>query len=198
MADDYMDAMHDCDECGGKRWAGHPHVCPAPMKPMNIYELHEKMTGHLFPAYSNTDERFLALALCGEAGEMGELMDAEPFDIEDARDEVADCRVYLELLAKCFGIEGDKLVFDRGRVGYIKPSTLILRLCTQTGLLANLIKKRWRDGAANADACRQKIIEIRVCIEQIAWWLGIEGSKLDQRVEQKLIKVVEKHKERLT
>ncbi len=24
---------------------------------MNLYELHERMTGHLFPAYSNTDER---------------------------------------------------------------------------------------------------------------------------------------------
>lgn len=37
---------------------------------MNLYEMHEKLTGHLFPAYSNTDERFLALALCGEAGEL--------------------------------------------------------------------------------------------------------------------------------
>jgi len=26
---------------------------------MNIFELHERMTGHLFPAYSNTDERSL-------------------------------------------------------------------------------------------------------------------------------------------
>jgi hypothetical protein len=23
---------------------------------MNLYEIHEKMTGHLFPAYSNTDD----------------------------------------------------------------------------------------------------------------------------------------------
>lgn len=28
---------------------------------------------------------------------------------DDIRDEIADIRVYLELLAKCFGIEGDKL-----------------------------------------------------------------------------------------
>lgn len=80
---------------------------------MNIYELHEKMTGHLFPAYSSTDERFLALALCGEAGELANLIkkrwrDGNPF-VEECRDEIADIRVYLELLAKCFGIEGDKL-----------------------------------------------------------------------------------------
>lgn len=28
---------------------------------------------------------------------------------EEIKDEIADIRVYLELLAKCFGIEGDKL-----------------------------------------------------------------------------------------
>ena len=80
---------------------------------MNLYELHEKMTGHLFPAYSNTDERFLALALCGEAGELANMIKKRWRDgadlSEQIRDEIADIRVYLELLAKCFGIEGDKL-----------------------------------------------------------------------------------------
>lgn len=80
---------------------------------MDLYELHEKMTGHLFPAYSNTDERFLALALCGEAGELANYIKKRWRDkadlTEEIRDEIADIRVYLELLAKCFGIEGDKL-----------------------------------------------------------------------------------------
>jgi hypothetical protein len=35
---------------------------------MNIFELHEKLTAPLFPSYSSQDERFLALALCGEVG----------------------------------------------------------------------------------------------------------------------------------
>lgn len=99
---------------------------------MNIYELHEKMTGHLFPAYSNTDERFLALAICGEAGE-----------------------------------------------------------------LANYIKKRWRDGADLTEEIRDEIADIRVYLELIAKCFGVEGDKLDARVEQKLLKVVEKHKARL-
>jgi NTP pyrophosphatase (non-canonical NTP hydrolase) len=99
---------------------------------MDLYELHQKMTGHLFPAYSNTDERFLALALCGEAGE-----------------------------------------------------------------LANFIKKRWRDGADLTDEIRDEIADIRVYLELLAKCFGIEGAKLDQRVEQKLLKVVEKHKARL-
>jgi NTP pyrophosphatase (non-canonical NTP hydrolase) len=99
---------------------------------MKILELHERMTAHLFVPYSNTDERFLALALCGEAGE-----------------------------------------------------------------LANLIKKRWRDGADLQEEVRDEIADIRVYLELLAKCFGIEGGKLDQRVQQKLAKVVEKHKARL-
>lgn len=80
---------------------------------MNIYELHEKMTAHLFPSYSSQDERFLALGLCGEAGELANFIKKRWRDNadyqEEIRDEIADIRVYLELLAKRFGIEGEKL-----------------------------------------------------------------------------------------
>src|SRR5216684_6870836 len=99
---------------------------------MDLYALHEKMTSHLFPVYSNEDERFLALALCGEAGE-----------------------------------------------------------------LANMIKKRWRDGVDLSEEIRDEIADCRVYLELVAKCFGIEGAKLDVRVEQKLIKVVEKHKARL-
>jgi NTP pyrophosphatase (non-canonical NTP hydrolase) len=100
---------------------------------MDLYELHEKMTSHLFPSYSNMDERFLALALCGEAGE-----------------------------------------------------------------LANLIKKRWRDGADLTEEIRDEIADIRVYLELLAKCFDIEGAKLDRQVESKLLKVVEKHRGRLT
>ena len=96
---------------------------------MNIFELHQKMTAHLFPTYSSTDERFLALGLCGEAGE-----------------------------------------------------------------LANMIKKRWRDGVDLSDEICEEIADVRVYLELLAKCFGIEGEKLDAAVEAKLIKVVEKHK----
>jgi NTP pyrophosphatase (non-canonical NTP hydrolase) len=80
---------------------------------MNLYEIHENMTAHLFPAYSNTDERFLALALCGEVGELANMIKKRWRDgadlTEEIRDEIADARIYLELLAKCFDLEGAKL-----------------------------------------------------------------------------------------
>jgi len=80
---------------------------------MNIYELHEAMTKHLFPAYSSTDEHFLALALAGEVGELCNMIKKrwrDNVDLSaDIREEIADIRVYLELLAKCFDIEGEKL-----------------------------------------------------------------------------------------
>lgn len=80
---------------------------------MNLYDLHKQMTKHLFPAWSSTDERFLALGLCGEAGELANMIKKRWRDgvdlTEDIKDEIADVRVYLELLAKCFDIEGSKL-----------------------------------------------------------------------------------------
>lgn len=99
---------------------------------IDLFAMHEKMTGHLFPAYSNTDERFLALAICGETGE-----------------------------------------------------------------LANMIKKRWRDGVDLSEEIRDEIADIRVYLELLAKCFGIEGEKLDARVEQKLLKVVAKHQARL-
>lgn len=84
-----------------------------PLSSINIFAMHERFTGALFPAYSNQDERFLSLALCGEAGELANIIKKRWRDgvdmTEEARNEIADIRVYLELLAKCFGIEGDKL-----------------------------------------------------------------------------------------
>lgn len=81
--------------------------------PIDMFKMHEQMTGKLFPAYSSTDERFLALALCGETGELANMIKKRWRDgvdlSEQIKDELADIRVYLELLAKCFGIEGAKL-----------------------------------------------------------------------------------------
>src|SRR6266403_824600 len=80
---------------------------------MNLYELHHKMTAHLFQAFSNTDERFLTLALCGEAGELANMIKKrwrDNVDLgEEIRDEIADIRISLEMIAEIFLIPGNKL-----------------------------------------------------------------------------------------
>lgn len=65
---------------------------------------------------TESDPYFLALALCGETGELANILkkkwrgdSGDRVAVAVIRDEIADIRVYLELLAKFYGIEGDKL-----------------------------------------------------------------------------------------
>ena len=75
---------------------------------MDILALHEKMTKHLFPAFSSSDERFLALALCGETGELANMVKKRWRDnadlYEECCNELVDIRVYTELLIHCFNM----------------------------------------------------------------------------------------------
>lgn len=109
---------------------------------MNLFELHERMTKHLFPAYTSEDERFLSLALCGETAELLELS---------------------------------------------------IKLVTRSGIIANLIKKRWRDDADLSEEIKDEIADCRVYLELLAKCFDIEGEKLDERVRQKLEKVRQRH-----
>lgn len=88
---------------------------------MNILQIRDACVDRL-PAdvrqrYIDTeaDVGFLALALCGEVGELANLIKKELRDKvrheEAIRDELADIRVYLELLARCYGIPGDELTW---------------------------------------------------------------------------------------
>lgn len=80
---------------------------------MNILEMHEKYISGVYGSEFSTNEVFLALALCGEAGELANMIKKRWRDGVDLtpeiREEIADVRVYLELIAKVFGIEGEKL-----------------------------------------------------------------------------------------
>jgi NTP pyrophosphatase (non-canonical NTP hydrolase) len=83
-----------------------------------ILDYRKTIIGQLPDSYRATseDERFLALALCGEAGELGNLIkkrwrdgDTGPDHVEEIRDEIADVRIYLELLARLFDVDGDRM-----------------------------------------------------------------------------------------
>src|SRR5438270_5560491 len=55
---------------------------------------------------------FLALAICGEAGELANLVKkswrGDPVDPNDIRDEIADIRIYLEHLARHLDLDLDR------------------------------------------------------------------------------------------
>jgi len=172
---------------------------------MDLFELHHKMTSHLFPAFSNHDERFLTLALCGEAGELANMIKKrwrDGVDLkEEIRDELADIRVYLELIAKCFDIEGDKLDNLVRQTFYIESHAddeyfVALALCHRVGKLAGIIETRWIAPDSNGlmrGAAQTDIVNIRIYLEIIAKIFDVDGTKLDFRVENKLAKVIQKH-----
>jgi NTP pyrophosphatase (non-canonical NTP hydrolase) len=55
--------------------------------------------------------RFLALAICGEAGELANLIKkswrGDEISMDEVRDEIADIRIYLEHLSRCLNIDID-------------------------------------------------------------------------------------------
>lgn len=66
-----------------------------------------------WPAYSEEDQRFLALALAGEVGELCNIVkklwrgDDIPFAPALLEEELADCQIYLHLLALAFDVDLD-------------------------------------------------------------------------------------------
>lgn len=75
-----------------------------------VWAIHNRVV-KAWPVGSPEDQRFIALALVGEAGEMANLVKKDwrgdrPLDAEFA-EELADIRIYLELLARVSGIDLD-------------------------------------------------------------------------------------------
>lgn len=75
--------------------------------------IHEQVVKRWEP-WSQEDQRFLTLALAGEVGELANLVkklwrgDGIPFAPALIQDELADIRIYLELLALSFDVDLDE------------------------------------------------------------------------------------------
>jgi len=169
---------------------------------MDLFELHHKMTAHLFPAFSCHDERFLALALYGEAGKLANMIKKcwrDNVDLgEDIKNEITDIRIYLELMAKCFNIEGAKLDDLISKIFVVETHDdderfIALALCNRVGRLGSIIETRWISNETNGlmhGAAQTEILYIRIYLEMMAKLFDIDGVKLNHRVEQKLAKMI--------
>lgn len=80
---------------------------------IDILKMHAERVKGMFAPFSVHDERYITLCLCGEAGELANLIKkrwrGDKVSIESIRDEIADIRVFVELIAACFDIAGPKL-----------------------------------------------------------------------------------------
>jgi len=172
---------------------------------VNLFDVHQKI-----PAFSSTDERFLTLAIAGEAGRLANMVKKRWMDKtegrlsdlgEEIRDEIADIRIYLELIAACFDIGGDKLDRLVQQTFVVESHAddgnfIALALCNRVGRLGDVIETRWVVNETNGllrGAAQTAIVNVRIYLEMIAKLFLIEGKKLDQRVEQKLAKILQKH-----
>jgi NTP pyrophosphatase (non-canonical NTP hydrolase) len=73
--------------------------------------LHARIVCDKWRTYSPEDKRFLSLALCGETGELANLIKkdwrGDQIEREQIASELADIRIYLELLADAYTLDLD-------------------------------------------------------------------------------------------
>jgi NTP pyrophosphatase (non-canonical NTP hydrolase) len=79
--------------------------------------IHAEFLGGRWPVNSNEDKRFLALALCGEAGELANMVKklwrGDKIPLIDIWKELADVRIYLELLVVAFDCNLDATCIEK-------------------------------------------------------------------------------------
>ena len=123
------------------------------------------------------DRRFLALALCGEAGELANLVkkewrgDIDPKYGEKVRDELGDVYAYLILNAMAHG----GIV---GRSEYngplVEARLAALSLCASVGKLADLIEAEWKWGDDIGPRISHAIFAVRVRLACVAKVYGLD------------------------
>jgi NTP pyrophosphatase (non-canonical NTP hydrolase) len=64
---------------------------------------------------------------------------------------------------------------------------------SEAGELANIVKKRWRDGVDMTAEAREEIADIRVYLALIAKCFGLDEQGINDEVARKLRKVAERH-----
>ena len=174
---------------------------------VNIFELHQRMTAHLFPSYANEDLSFLTIAISGEIGELANMVKKRWRDsvslVEEIRDEIADIRVYLELIAKCFNAEGEKLNellmlnVPEVDIDFSDERLVTLALFRDVGKLADYTLWIAAGIAPKDERAIPLLGSLRYSLEAMATIYEIEGDMLDERVQMKLEKVVKKFEARL-
>ena len=75
--------------------------------------IHARFVAHKWPINGSEDRRFLSLAICGETGELANMVKkiwrGDQIPLMEIHKELADIRIYLELLAVAFDCDLDAM-----------------------------------------------------------------------------------------
>lgn len=123
------------------------------------------------------DRRFLALALCGEVGELANLVkkewrgDVDPAYGEKVRDELGDVYAYLILNAMAHGGSVGRL---RSVGPLVEARFAVLSLCASVGKLADLVEAEWEWGDDIGFRISNAIFAIRDRLVRVADAFGLD------------------------
>lgn len=148
-----------------------------------------------YPAFSSRDVKFMMLALGGKVGELADIIKKRWRDgvdgIEDVRNELANIRVYLELIAKCYGIEGEKLnnsqsIWETNTI--VDEGDMAISLLIKAGKLVENITLF--PSSVSSAMVRHSVASFRLELEYAARLFDIGGSRFEERVQAELSKAV--------
>ena len=146
---------------------------------------------------SNDDKtRFLTLALCGEAGELLEIIIGRDFASlatqDDIQKELADVGNYLYMLASHTKVDLPVIIAVSPSVMHAESIALACEIVVTTGKLANLVKKSWRGDFTLEEKAFEFQKRLKFVSYSVFYLAANLGINLPQSMLDKMLEVEER------